>query len=366
MKFDFKHQDARLSKLRDMMGNNDVDAVLLTSRENNRYFANFSGTTSICLITEYFAKIYVDSRYIEQAKEQCGAFEAVLVTSPQAKMFDDLKEAKVKRLAIEDEDVTVSYLNGLKKLDDKSCVEFVSLSSLISKIRFVKDAFEIEQLKIAAKIADNAFLDLLKVIKVGMKECEVAAYIENHMRMNGASAPSFDTIVASGYRSAMPHGVASEKLIEKGDAVTIDFGCIYNGYCSDTTRTIFVGGVREEKLVDVYNTVLLAQTTAVSKIKAGMTGQEADAIARDIISGKGYGEYFGHSLGHSTGLLIHELPSLSPSYKDSIPLGSMVTVEPGIYIAGLGGVRIEDSCLVTEAGLEAFNHTPKELLVVEN
>lgn len=364
MKFDFRLQEARIEKLRNLLDENLLEAVLLTSRENNRYFANFTGTTSICLLTDKVAKIYVDSRYIEQAKVQCGAFEAVLVTRPVNTLMEDLAALGVKKIAIEDEDVTISYLNSLKKINND--LEYVSLSSLISKIRYIKDEFEIEQLKIAAKLADNAFNDLLKFIKVGMKENELAAYIENHMRMNGASAPSFDTIVASGYRSAMPHGVASDKVIESGDIVTIDFGCIYNGYCSDTTRTIFVGEVKNEKLFDIYNVVLEAHLKAEQQVRAGMTGQEADTIARDVIKNAGYGEYFGHSLGHSTGLLVHELPSLSQAYKEKLPVGSMVTIEPGIYIAGLGGVRIEDSCLVHEDHLEPFNKTTKDILIINN
>lgn len=363
MKFQACYLEKRIAALRSLLEREKADAFIITSRENNRFFANFSGTTSTSVVTRETARIYVDSRYTEQAKEQCLGYEVILVTRPLATAVEDLKKENLTRIAIEEEDVCVGTLRQLEKL----APEFALLerSTAISELRFVKDEYEIEQLRKAAELADQAYLAALKMIKVGMRECEVAAFIENHMRMNGASSPSFETIVASGYRSAMPHGVASDKKIEYGDPVTIDFGCIYNGYCSDTTRSFFAGTPREEEMVKIYNIVLRAQLAGVEQIHAGMTGKQGDAVARDIIAAEGYGPAFGHSLGHSTGLLIHEFPSLSPNYEGILPENSMITVEPGIYVPGLGGIRIEDSCLVKKDGLEAFNKTSKELLVLD-
>ncbi len=362
MKFETKHIQNRLNALRELLDEKQLDAVLLTSRENNRYFAHFSGTTSICLVTPKVSRIYVDSRYLEQAKTQCAPVEAILVKNPLTEMAEDVKKLGVKKMGLEDQDLSWATFQKIQSLLPE--VVFAGHYEDISRLRWVKDAYELEQLTLAAKLADDAFSDLLKVIKPGMKETEVAAYLEHHMRQNGASGPSFDAIVASGYRSAMPHGVASEKVIEEGDPVTIDFGCIYNGYCSDTTRTIFVGTPREEEMVQIYHVVLDAQLAGVEQIHAGMKGCEGDKIARDIIEVAGYGERFGHSLGHSTGLLIHEAPNLAPSSQMVLPEGAMITVEPGIYVPGLGGVRIEDSCVVRKDHLDPLNRTPKEMIVV--
>ena len=204
---------------------------------------------------------------------------------------------------------------------------------------------------------------LLDYIKPGMAELEVANELEFFMRKSGAASSSFDIIVASGWRSALPHGVASDKIIETGDFVTMDYGALYNGYISDITRTVAVGEP-SEKLREIYDVVLEAQLRAMNGIKPGMTGVEADALARDYITEKGYGEYFGHSLGHGIGLEVHEGPGLSSRSKAELKPGMVVTVEPGIYLPGVGGVRIEDDILITESGNETLMHSTKDLIIL--
>lgn len=234
---------------------------------------------------------------------------------------------------------------------------------MIEKLRMKKSPEELEVLKAAAKIADDAFEHICSYIKAGMTELEVSNELEFFMRSQGATSSSFDIIVASGLRSALPHGVASDKKIESGDLITLDFGALYNGYVSDITRTVAVGEP-SDKLKEIYHVVLESQVLALEKIKPGMTGIEADAIARDYIKSKGYGEAFGHSTGHGIGLEVHEGPGLSFRSETILEPGMAVTVEPGIYLPGIGGVRIEDDILITETGNERLTHSSKELRIL--
>ena len=227
----------------------------------------------------------------------------------------------------------------------------------------IKTEQEINIIKVACEIADHAFTHILGFIKPGKTELEVSNELEFFMRKQGATQSSFDTIVASGLRSALPHGVATNKVIEKGDFVTLDFGALYNGYISDITRTVAVGEP-SEKLVDMYNTVLASQLLALEKVGPGLTGIQADAIARDYLKEKGYGEAFGHSLGHGIGLEVHEGPGLSMRSDTVLEPGMAVTIEPGVYLPGIGGVRIEDDILITETGNELLTHSSKELIIL--
>jgi Xaa-Pro aminopeptidase len=227
----------------------------------------------------------------------------------------------------------------------------------------IKTDAEIKILKVAADIADAAFKYILDFIRPGKTELEVSNELEFFMRRAGATSSSFDTIVASGYRSALPHGVASDKVIEIGDIVTMDYGCYYNGYVSDITRTVAVGEP-DAKLREIYDVVLEAQLRGMAGIKPGLTGKQADAITRDYITEKGYGEYFGHSTGHGIGLEVHEGPGLSKKSDIILEPGMVVTCEPGIYIPGLGGVRIEDDTLITNELNEALTHSTKELIIL--
>ena len=230
-------------------------------------------------------------------------------------------------------------------------------------MRLIKDNHELSILKEAADIADAAFKHILDYIKPGLMELDVANELEFFMRKSGATSSSFDIIVASGWRSALPHGVASNKVIEKGDFVTMDFGALHKGYVSDITRTIAVGEP-SDKLKEIYDVVLESQLRAMDQIKPGLTGIQADAIARDYITEKGYGEYFGHSLGHGIGLEVHEGPGLSYRSETKLVPGMVVTVEPGIYLPSIGGVRIEDDTLITESGNETLTHSTKDLIIL--
>lgn len=234
---------------------------------------------------------------------------------------------------------------------------------MISEQREIKDEEEIAKIRAAEKLGDEAFSYVLNFIKPGISELDVAFELEFFMRKNGASGLSFDTIAASGIRSAMPHGVASEKIIEKGDLLTLDFGCVLDGYCSDMTRTVAVGSI-DSKGKEIYETVLAAQKAGLEYIAKGKVCSGADAAARKVITEAGYGKNFGHALGHSVGIEIHESPTLSPKCDKILVPGNVVTVEPGIYIENFVGVRIEDLVLITDSGVENFTHSEKELIIV--
>ena len=238
---------------------------------------------------------------------------------------------------------------------------WVPLGEELSLLRAVKDEGEIEKLARAEQIGDEAFSYILTQIKPGITELEIAAKLEYYMKSHGAQEKGFDTIAASGLHSAMPHAVPSEKVLEKGDFLTLDFGCKYQGYCSDMTRTVVIGKANE-KQKEIYKIVLEAQEAALAGLRAGMTGAEGDALARKVIEEAGCGDYFGHGLGHSVGLEIHEKPALSPKDQTILRPGIIETVEPGIYIPGLGGVRIEDMTVITENGIKNLTSSPKELI----
>lgn len=351
----------KLMKLREQMQKRELDSLLVTNPYNLRFITGFTGTAGLALITPNDAWFITDFRYTEQAGEQVKEFKVV---QAQKGLIDEVariaQEAAVERLAFEQDYMTfATYSQYLEKLS----ATLEPVSGLIEKLRMVKSPEELEVLKAAAKIADDAFEHICSYIKAGMTELEVSNELEFFMRSQGATSSSFDIIVASGLRSALPHGVASDKKIESGDLITLDFGALYNGYVSDITRTVAVGEP-SDKLKEIYHVVLESQVLALEKIKPGMTGIEADAIARDYIKSKGYGEAFGHSTGHGIGLEVHEGPGLSFRSETILEPGMAVTVEPGIYLPGIGGVRIEDDILITETGNERLTHSSKELRIL--
>lgn len=351
----------KLTKLRESFSKAGIDGLLVTSTFNRRYVSNFTGSSGVVLISLDGAKFITDFRYIEQATSQCIGYDIVKHTGNIKEIVSQLvKELGITKLGFESDYLSFTEYKGYEK--EVGC-ELVPISGLIEKIRLIKTPEEIKILKEAADIADAAFKHILDFIRPGLTELEVANELEFFMRKAGATSSSFDTIVASGARSALPHGVASEKVIEKGDFVTLDYGAYYKGYVSDITRTIAIGQP-DEKLKEIYEIVYHAQHLAIDGIKPGMTGKEADALTRDYISEKGYGEYFGHSTGHGIGLEVHEGPALSMKSDIVLEPGMVVTVEPGIYIPGLGGVRIEDDTLITETGNERLTHSTKELIIL--
>jgi Xaa-Pro aminopeptidase len=350
----------RVDYLRLLMSEAKLDGVLAYSAENRRYLSGFTGSTGFTVIGRNIAWFITDFRYKEQAANQCENYEVVIQSNNLIEMLAQaFNKDGIKRLGIEEDFMTVGFYKEIIKAFPG--IELIPASGIFARLRIMKDESEIENIRKAANIADEAFKHMLEYIKPGLRETEVSLELEYFMKKKGASGTSFDSVVASGVRSSLPHGIASEKIIEKGEFLTLDFGCVYNGYCSDMTRTVFIGKATE-KHRKIYDIVLKAQVEALKGIKPGVTGKSVDRIARDIITKEGYGEYFGHGLGHGVGLAVHEEPRLSILGETILEAGMIVTDEPGIYIPEFGGVRIEDLVLVTEKGAEALSKSPKELI----
>lgn len=348
-------------KVQEILKNQSVGAVLISNGNNMRYVSGFAGATGYVYISEKRHAVITDFRYTIQAELEAEGYEVITIGNGgyEEAINDVLSADGVDRLAFEAEEMIFANYHKLKeKLKVK---DFVPLGSEITNLRRIKTPRELELIKKAEAIGDEVFTEILTFIKPGMTELELAARIEYLLKLKGAEGLSFSAIVASGINSSMPHAVPSRKKIELGDFLTMDFGCIYEGYCSDMTRTVVVGKA-SEKQKEVYNTVLKAQQAALDFIKAGYKGKEVDKVARDIIYGAGYEGCFGHGLGHSVGLHIHENPRLSMLEEGIIEAGMTETVEPGIYIKGFGGVRIEDLVVVTEQGHENFTFSNKNLI----
>lgn len=352
----------RLAAARAILTRAELDALLLISRPSNRYYAGFTGSTSLALIDPVQARIYVDGRYVLQAGEEATGFAVVHAPRPLATLLDDLGELGIRRLGVEETALDFDTLRQIEAHAKLESLELVPAGVMLAEPRMLKDADEIAAIRRAASIADQALASVMPLLKPGVTEHRIAARLEYEMRLLGAEGASFQTIVASGARSALPHGVASEKALEAGDAVVIDFGARYDGYCSDMTRTVFIESA-PTPLRELYRLVREAQETCLAGIRAGITGADGDRLARDVIERAGYGDAFDHSTGHSLGLEIHEAPRLAASFRDPIPAGVLMTVEPGVYIAGLGGIRIEDLVLITPEGHENLTSSPKELLI---
>ncbi|WP_219836426.1 Xaa-Pro peptidase family protein [Paenibacillus sp. R14(2021)] len=354
----------RIAGLREKLQELGVDAILVTHAVNRRYISGFTGSSGVLLVTQSDSWLLTDFRYMTQAPQQAVDFTVV---EHAARWIDTVKElaasAGVKKLAFEQEQVVFSeYTAWTAALGDG--IQLVPVSSVIEGLRMFKDEAELAIMRDACKLADDTFQHMLGFIKPGLREREVALEMEIFMRSKGAASSSFDTIVASGERSALPHGVASERVIGNNEYVKLDFGAYYNGYCSDLTRTIVVGQPTDRHR-EIYEIVLEAQLAAIAAIKPGMTGKEADAIARDIITRHGYGDRFGHGTGHGLGMEIHEAPRLSVTGTTVLEPGMTVTVEPGIYIPGFGGVRIEDDIVITASGNSLLTSSPKTLFILE-
>jgi Xaa-Pro aminopeptidase len=353
----------RVSKLRTLVQELGGDAILITNEINRRYLTGFTGSSGVVLISAEQAVLLTDFRYREQAPRQAKGFEIV---EHGPGIYGDvaalLGKWGVKRLLIEEQDMNyATFLSVQEKLNP---IELVLSQGAVEKLRIVKDEQEIAVVQEAADLADRAFEHILGFIKPGVTEASVSLELEFFMRKEGASGVSFETIVASGERSSLPHGKASDKLIERGDFVTLDFGASYKGYVSDITRTVVVGQPTDRHR-EIYDIVLESQLNALKHLRPGMTGHEGDALTRDIITRYGYGEYFGHSTGHGIGMEVHEAPRLARNSDTILTPGMIVTVEPGIYLPGFGGVRIEDDVVVTDDGIKILTRSPKELIVLD-
>ncbi len=360
-----------IDKLRKKLIAENIDAAFViipdvgdtTKMPGVRWLSGFSGSTASIFITQKSATFISDFRYTEQAKKEVKGAKVLISKKPAIATLEDIKDAQKKNLkvAIEADRLTV----GQKQMVQMAMPNAILIDSknLIEDLWIVKDKDEIANIQKACQIGDEAFARILGYLKPGISEKDVAAELEYQMKMLGAEKEAFSSIVASGYRSAMPHGIASTKKLKKGDFITFDFGAIYNGYVSDMTRTIVLGKAtsRQKK---VYNTVLKAQLAGVKKVKAGISGKAVDDACRKIITKAGFGKNFGHGTGHGIGLEVHSGPRLSPISEDVLKSGMVVTVEPGIYISGWGGVRIEDDVVVRPSGCTVLNKAPKKLLEI--
>lgn len=348
-------------KLTAVMEQNNVEAMIVSDEYNMRYISQFRGEGYLYL-TKKRQVILTDSRYTTQAKREAEDFEVFEISNVcgyEQLLRQLMEEDGIERVGFEDQHIGyAAYDRWTKQIPGKIWTE---LGESLNNLRVIKEAWELERLEKAESIGDAAFSHILNVIKPGMTELAIAAEIEYCMKQHGASGTSFDTIVASGIHSAMPHAIPSDKKVEVGDFVTMDFGCKYDGYCSDMTRTIVIGKA-SDKQKEIYGVVLEAQLAALDVLRAGLTGREVDQVARDIITKAGYGEYFGHGLGHSVGLYIHEDPRLAPKGTTVLQENMIETVEPGIYLPEFGGVRIEDMVVITKDGHKNFAHSKKELI----
>lgn len=351
-----------LDKYLSLLGE-EVDGLLLTSRYSRHYGAEFDIAEGVAIVTKKGCRYYTDSRYIESAQAGIQGFE-VLEVNRENSYYDRLNAAitdfGVTKLGYEEHYLTVEEL---RSYESKLNAQLVPCHEKIYAFRGVKEDWEKDRMRKAQKIADKAFLEALTRIHAGMTELEAQAELIYCMYKNGAQGLSFDPIVVSGPNTSMPHGVAGNRIIQAGDFLTMDFGVLYQGYCSDTTRTVAIGYATEE-MKEVYNVVLKAQTEAIAATKAGVPGKEIDAVARKVIADAGYGPYFGHGYGHSLGLEIHENPSPNMGNNEPMPAGAVCSAEPGIYLPGKFGVRIEDVTILTENSCEDITGIPKELVIL--
>ncbi|MBE6653953.1 MAG: aminopeptidase P family protein [Ruminococcaceae bacterium] len=339
-----------------------VDSFISTDEKTVLYLTGFDMSDGALFVTRDDAVLFVDFRYIEAANEGAKNCRVVM---PEKSFYDEISDIisqqGIKTVGFEERKTTVAMLDVYKKRIEG--VEFARMSSVITKMAEVKSEYELDLIAHAESIGDAAFADVLPLIKPDMTEIEVALELEYHMRKHGAAGFSFDTIAVSGTASSRPHGVPRNVKLERG-FLTMDFGCIYNGYCSDMTRTVCIGSPDAE-MKKVYDTVLKAQLAACAYIHDGCDCGEADSVARNIINEGGYAGKFGHSLGHSLGIYIHESPRLSQrGFGEKLTKGHVFSIEPGIYLEGKYGVRIEDVMMIRESGVVNVTHSPKELIII--
>ena len=352
-----------LEKYHSLLETGEVDALLLTSEHNRLYAAQYNVTEGVAVIGKTGSYYFTDSRYIEAAEKNLPDF-TVRMTDRKHPYTDRINEViaeqTIKVMGFEEDALTYGQY---MQYNEKLTVVLKPYGEKIGSFRASKESWELELMRKAQEITDKTFTELQSVIRAGMTEKELAAELIYRLYKNGADGLSFDPIVVSGPNTSLPHGVPGERELQYGDFITMDFGCIYKGYCSDMTRTVALGFVTEE-MDKVYHTVLAAQMAALAVTKAGATGRQIDAAAREVIADAGYGDYFGHGYGHSLGIEIHESPNLNPSNDKPMPLGAVCSAEPGIYLPGKFGVRIEDVTILTENGCENITKSPKNLIIL--
>ncbi len=358
--------NAHLKEVKNKLLEKELDALFVLNIENSNivtthYLSGFTGAFAALLITQEREMIITDSNYWEQVKKESN-FELVKYAPPKTffgTILDLIRSLNIKKMGVEKDRISAGFFEALQSSVN---VAFEDVSMLIFEIRAKKSSDEIEKIKVAVEIAEEAFKKMLEIIKPGMKEYEIATYLECQIKSMGFNV-AFDSIVASGYQSALPVGKASDKIIDKGEPVIVDWGARYQGYNSDLTR-VFCIGEPSDKVKHVHKIVYDAQQKAIEALKAGITGKEIDLIARNYIAENGYGEYFGHDLGHGIGLEVHENPALSFWYDRPLEEGHVVTVEPGIYLENEFGIRIEEDVVVRKDGCQILTTLTREIIIV--
>lgn len=354
--------ELRVRRISDRIAQRNLDAILITDLPNVFYLTGFTGSTAAAVVAEGKSYLLVDPRYTVQARGECESSNVIEYSgkSTMSAAADLINDLKPRRIAYEADNLTILSYRHLRSKVDRG-VSLRSTSGMVDPLRRVKDSSEIDLIRRAAGIADATFKAIAHGVQAGMSEKEVALFIDSTMRRLGADREAFDTIAASGPNSACPHASPTDRRIQSGDNLKMDYGARYQMYNSDITRTVCIGKPSDRQR-DIYQIVLDAQLRAIDAIAPGKAGREIDAVARDYIASKGFGDNFGHGLGHGLGILVHDGPAFSKMSDIILEPGMVVTVEPGIYIENWGGVRIEDDVLVTEDGGEILTHATKELL----
>jgi Xaa-Pro aminopeptidase len=353
--------NSRLSRLRQKLAELEVDAIFVSQSENRRYLSGFDGSAGYLLITDKDAVIATDFRYVEQVKRQSPDYRLFQITGDMADWFTELiADLRGQKLGFESQHISFAMYRQISDITKKleSAPKPVFLEGLVESLRAIKDAEEIELIARAADISDRAFGHIEQNMKAGMSEKEVAWEVERFMREHGSQAVPFDIIVAAGPNAALPHARPSERVIQEGEPVLMDFGARVNGYASDLTRTICLGEP-DDNFKKVYDVVLGAQLAAIELLKEDMTGEQADNLARTVIAEAGYAEAFGHALGHGVGLAAHEAPRLGPGSGEKLVSGMVFTIEPGVYLPGWGGVRTEDLVVLENGNLRVLSKARK-------
>lgn len=355
---------SRLSKLRDGLKREGLEALVVTQPENRRYLSGFTGSAGALLISQEEARIFVDFRYVEQAKAQAAEFRLIREDRAQAlhkefanNLRSSLQELGLSRVGFESLNLSVYQHQAWQETLDG--MELMPTTDLVEELRAVKERAEIELIRKAAALTDEAYNHMHGLLRAGITEREASWAGESYMRTHGAEGVAFEFLVQAGPHGALPHWVAAEEPIKAGEPLIMDMGSRVDGYHSDLTRTVFMGK-SDSQFQKIFDIVRKAQETALHGIRPGMKGEEADALARKVIEEAGYGEYFGHGLGHGVGLAIHEKPWVRRTSQEELRPGMLITVEPGIYLPGWGGVRIEDLALVVEDGLEVLSQASKD------
>lgn len=339
-------------------------AALIQSPHNRLYLTGMETSSGYVLITPQYARFFTDFRYIEAARQNITIMESVECQRLSEAFLPLFAEQEITHLWVEEDGTTLQELSALQKAFKSITVSGGEpLDTAIRALRRHKTEEQMAHIREAQRLTDEGFSYILSRIEVGRTEKEVALDLEFYMRRQGADSVSFDFIVVAGENSSKPHGVPGNRPLQPGDFVTMDFGATVNGWHSDMTRTVAIGGVTEEQK-RIYDTVLKAQSETLAALRPGLSCAEADGIARGIITDAGYGEQFGHSTGHGVGVEIHEGPNLSPRSAETLEIGDVVTVEPGIYLPGKGGVRIEDMVWIRENGCENLTKSPKNLIIL--